>query len=242
MKFVLGLVICGIAWCQPSVPVLYRIGTTLPATCAQGAMFYKTNATSGLGFYICQATNTWVLQSAAGGDTIPAGTVAFFSLGSCPTGWSPYTAAQGRYIVGLPSSGTLEGTSGTALSNLEARTSGTHNHTATQASHTHSATEEAHTHTLTDPGHRHDTGMSGWYGVSGAKAQVYGTSPNTYVDNNTYQAIPAQTYTATTGITIGNATPTITVPSATPSITVNNSGSVSGTPAPYVQLLTCKKD
>lgn len=57
--------------------------------------------------------------------------IALFE-GDCPTGWTPYTAAQGRVVVGMPSGGTMSGTVGTALTNLEDRT-----HTHTTPAHTH---------------------------------------------------------------------------------------------------------
>ncbi len=63
----------------------------------------------------------------------PAGTVVFYNGAACPTGWTEYTAARGFTIVGLPASGTLNGTVGTALTNLLDRT-----HTHTGPSHTHS--------------------------------------------------------------------------------------------------------
>ena len=69
---------------------------------------------------------------------IPAGLVSFFNLTSCPTGWTELTTARGMYIVGLPLSGTLAGSSGTALTNLESRPVGQHNHSASQGTHAHS--------------------------------------------------------------------------------------------------------
>ncbi len=62
----------------------------------------------------------------SGGGSAPSGAVMFFNLSSCPSGWSELTAARGRYPVGLPSGGTLAGTQGTALSNLENRVPHTH--------------------------------------------------------------------------------------------------------------------
>ena len=73
-----------------------------------------------------------------GGAGVPAGFVGFFNLSVCPTGWSELTAAKGRYLVGLPSGGTLAGTKGTALSNLEDRPVGQHNHTVNDPGHGHS--------------------------------------------------------------------------------------------------------
>jgi hypothetical protein len=60
--------------------------------------------------------------------SLPSGMVAFFNLSTCPTGWTELTSARGRYIVGLPLSGTLAGTQGTALTDLENRPTGAHTH------------------------------------------------------------------------------------------------------------------
>ena len=64
------------------------------------------------------------LQTTAGGGSgggngsgVPIGTIAFFE-GACPSGWTEYTNLRGRYVVGVPSGGTVAGTVGTALSNL----------------------------------------------------------------------------------------------------------------------------
>lgn len=38
--------------------------------------------------------------------------------GACPSGWTEYATARGRVVVGLPASGTTEGTKGTALADL----------------------------------------------------------------------------------------------------------------------------
>ena len=65
----------------------------------------------------------------------PSGTVMLFKLSSCPAGWTELTEARGRYLVGLPSGGTLSGTVGTALANIENRPVGQHNHTAAQANY-----------------------------------------------------------------------------------------------------------
>lgn len=67
----------------------------------------------------------------------PSDMVLFFDLSSCPTGWSEFTSARGRYIVGLPSGGTLNGTAGTALSDQENRPVGQHTHTVNSSQHRH---------------------------------------------------------------------------------------------------------
>lgn len=65
-------------------------------------------------------------------NAVPANLVAYITGGAAPTGWSEYTAARGRMIVGLPSGGTDAGTIGTALTDLQDKT-----HTHTGPSHTH---------------------------------------------------------------------------------------------------------
>ncbi len=95
---------------------------------------------------------------------VPTGSVMFFDLDACPAGWSPLDAARGRAIVGLPTGGTLGGTVGAALGDLENRThthtvdpaaattstTGAHTHTVDPAQVTSSAVDLAHTHTV-DP-------------------------------------------------------------------------------------------
>jgi len=58
---------------------------------------------------------------------VPQGTIAAFNS-VCPSGWTEFTSAQGRYIVGNPSGGTLAATVGTALTNSENRATGSHTH------------------------------------------------------------------------------------------------------------------
>jgi hypothetical protein len=70
----------------------------------------------------------------------PSGQVAFFDLASCPDGWSAYNAVRGRYVVGVPSGGTMGASVGTALADQENRPTG------------------QHTHTVNDPGHVHAVG------------------------------------------------------------------------------------
>lgn len=67
----------------------------------------------------------WELPQSA-----PSGSVAFFNLSSCPSGWTEFIEARGRYIVGLPPSGQLGAVAGTALSDQEDRAVGLHTHSA----------------------------------------------------------------------------------------------------------------
>jgi hypothetical protein len=61
---------------------------------------------------------------------VPSGAVMFFNRATCPSGWSEYTPARGRTVVGLQPGGTLAGLKGSAFTNLETPTAtgGTHNH------------------------------------------------------------------------------------------------------------------
>jgi len=53
------------------------------------------------------------------------------------TGWSEYTSARGRMIVGLPSGGTDGGTVGTALTNAQDKSKSiAHDHTMSSHKHT----------------------------------------------------------------------------------------------------------
>ncbi len=84
-------------------------------------------------FFIIKEVLAWTNPSQAppggnGSGVIPSGQIAFFNLSSCPSGWTEATSTRGRYVVGLPSGGSLASTAGTALSNLENRPTGAHTH------------------------------------------------------------------------------------------------------------------
>lgn len=50
-----------------------KTGTALPAACAVGELFFRTNSTPGQNLYGCTATNTWMqLSGGAGGGTTTA--------------------------------------------------------------------------------------------------------------------------------------------------------------------------
>jgi len=40
----------------------FKLGTGLPATCGQGEMYYRVDATAGMNVYGCTSTNTWTLE------------------------------------------------------------------------------------------------------------------------------------------------------------------------------------
>ncbi len=90
---------------------------------------------------------------------VPSGSVMFFDLPACPTGWTELTAARGRALVGLPQSGTLGHTVGSPLTDGEDRQ---HTHdvnpasvdTSSTGSHTH-AVDPASRNTSSNGGHGH---------------------------------------------------------------------------------------
>lgn len=78
---------------------------------------------------------------------VPQGAVLSFNLPACPSGWTEVTDAQGRAIVGLPPGGTLTGTVGSAITDLEDRS---HTHDVNPAV-TNSSNAGGHTHTADPP-------------------------------------------------------------------------------------------
>lgn len=72
----------------------FKSGTTLPAACSTGDMYFKTDAPSGANVYGCVAQNTWALES---GGTMPA-------LGGDITGTpnaATVTQIQGRPVASM---------------------------------------------------------------------------------------------------------------------------------------------
>ncbi|HSH41419.1 MAG TPA: hypothetical protein VK973_04765 [Arenicellales bacterium] len=141
---------------------------------------------------------------------VPPGAVMAFNLSTCPTGWSPMTAAEGRYVVGLPSDGTLAATVGTELSDQENRAVGRHNHVV----------DPPATSTSTGGSHRHG-GIDGgnWGNHSGG-------------DNDTSIYHEKKTKAA------GNHNHSVNIGPFNSA----DAGGVSGTNAPYIQLLYCEKN
>ncbi len=160
----------------------------------EGLLIYNTDSNSKqLEIYTDSA---WKPIGSGGGDSLPKGTIAFFNLPSCPSGWAEKTELKGRYPVGLPNSGTLGQSVGTALTNGEDRAVGQHNHG------------------VTDPGHAHNLlGGGGNFGPGTYGSFIWGT----------------------------HAWSEGRISSSFANISIQNSGSVAGTNAPYLQLLACEK-
>ena len=147
---------------------------------------------------------------------VPSGVIAFMA-GACPSGWTEYTAARGRYVVGVPSGGTVSGTVGTALTNQENRAVGQHTHTfsgAALAVHDHAAQAMDEAGDNVSPvgqlPARSNNGDLNYKDVT----------PNVVMHTNVIVAASA----------------------GTPAGTNANAGSVAGTNAPYIQLTACQKD
>ncbi len=105
-----------------------------------------------------------------GGVGVPSRLIAFWTFSTPPAGWVEYAAARGRFIVGVPSGGTIAGTVGTALTNLQDKT-----HTHTGPSHTHTGPSHTHTgpnHTHTGPSHTHNQNSAG-ANTANADASLY---------------------------------------------------------------------
>jgi hypothetical protein len=160
-------------------------------------------------------------------DTVPTGAVMFFNLASCPAGWSALVEAEGRYLVAMPTGGTLGAAVGTALTDGQDRATGRHTHSASSPAHTHTSQNHAHT---VEP-HTHSYHTNNMYaGIANPGSGTWGWVPENsgvYID------------TGATGLTTSWVAPAINATAAT--VTVNNAGAA-GTNAPYLQLLACQKD
>lgn len=50
-------------------PISHKVGTTAPATCAVGEVFFDSDATAGSNWYGCTASNTWTLLGGGGSSS-----------------------------------------------------------------------------------------------------------------------------------------------------------------------------
>jgi hypothetical protein len=187
---VLALGACAVLLAQVTVPYTFSAGTiirsdevntnfsTVAAAALNrtgGTITGNINVASGVTIDGVDISAVLATAAAAG---IPAGGIVPFNLASCPTGWTEYTAARGRYVVGLVSGATLAATVGTALTSAENRAAGIHGHT------------------VTDPGHVH-----------GGEAHGGGGGPNGAPDVGDYIVSHTNdTASAVTGLTVDNST------------------------------------
>lgn len=175
----------------------------------------KTLANNGSG------TLTWTGTIDSG---VPSGLIGFWvNSGSCPSGWSYYSAAYGRYIV--QRSAGVTGTAGTAIdSNGGANwPAGTHGHTATLSA---SISDSAHSHTDSASNHDHDNIIA------------VAATTNLTNDGGAWQG--GVSNGSSTGVSLQNQNANI---SASPNLSVTGvtGGATAGTNAPYIRVLVCQK-
>jgi hypothetical protein len=157
------------------------IGTTNPGAKLEVAGQVKVTGGAPVAGKVLtsDATGLATWESPEGG--VPSGAVIFFNLATCPSGWTELSSARGRYLVGLPAGGTLAGTAGTALGDLENRPVG------------------QHMHGVNDPGHKHQNNLA----VSGPNSNCNGCV-HVYQDLGRIQ-LDDITTTNSAGISINNA-------------------------------------
>ena len=191
VSLIAGLLVAGIvmAWTNP---------TANPPSGGGALYYYNGNVgigTTGPGYKLAVQggdINTSGKIKEGGNNLIPAGSVMFFNLAVCPAGWTELTAAQGRYLVGLPSGGTLAGTSGTALTNLESRATGAHSHSVTDPGHQHAYSHYANIASLRGFPDLTPIEQVGWSGAStgvGVTGITIGTSGSTAGTNAPYMQL-----------------------------------------------------
>lgn len=189
-----------------------------------------------------------------------SGAVMHFALPECPSGWSELTAARGRTLVGLPASGSLAGTSGTPLGNLETRQ---HTHTVSPPSFTTSSVP-THSHSVgsrTTSTDTHAHRWSRWVGSvadwrswnsSGVEFTITDTGNGLDLAGSGVYPIAASS-TGTTSIYTDRDSHNHTISSFSTSSAGGHNHAVSGPPVgttianqisslPYIQLLVCVKD
>ncbi len=189
-----------------------------------------------------------------------SGAVLHFALPECPPGWSEFAPARGRTLLGLPTGGTLEGTSGTPLGNLESRQ---HTHAvSTPAAGTTFVGQHAHTvptgSTFTDT-HNHrwsrwngsardwrsfnssggEFTITDWNdGMDSVGAGIYPIAASTSGSTTIYTDRDSHNHLVNSVNTAGGGSHNHTVAASQ----VTSAAAGSGPTLPYVQLLVCVKD
>ncbi len=169
-------------------------------------------------------------------DVVPSGAVMLFDLAACPIGWSELTDAQGRAIVGLPSAGTLKGTVGVALTDVEDRD---HTHSTDPAVIGTSA-DGSHVHTIDPPNTGTNAvglttnggGGSTFDRPDGGSSGSASPAGHTHTINPHSHAVDIAPFGSGA---VPNHTHTVNIP-PTESSAANTSDVI-----PYIQLLVCTK-
>lgn len=107
---------------------IWAVAFVLAAGTAMGAATWPANFQAGAPAKAAALNDYFndldTRLAAASPRVVPTGAVMFFNLSGCPMGWSVFTQARGRTLVGLNSGGTLATTVGTPIPNATAPTHG----------------------------------------------------------------------------------------------------------------------
>lgn len=212
--WLLTVVIVVIGWAGPAlsrttVPYIFS-----PNTPARASEINANFATLAGAIDDVDASLTQRLQAleARNDSLVPTGAIAFFAADHCPAGWTAHTDAEGRFIVGAHRSGTIGGTVGDAMNDLQ---------------------NLAHSHTIA---HRHEWAhyISGTRTWSSYNSATPGASRITIVDwgsgiGNNSGRFPLEFETGAGSLYTGD-----------PSIASSGAATTSDI-APYLQLLACRK-
>lgn len=83
-----------------STTLVQIASTTTVTTCNGGSMGALRYNGSSNALEFCNGSG-WQSVSSGGGVGIPTGAIAAFASTTCPTGWTEYTAARGRFLRGI---------------------------------------------------------------------------------------------------------------------------------------------
>jgi hypothetical protein len=144
----------------------------------------------------------------------PSGAVVFFNLIACPSGWMQFAPAQGRSLVGASATGTVGGTVGTALGDLEDR------------AHSHLGADHAHSYSAIS-----NTGRAALFGTELGNSNT-GYFGGNFVEQTTADSTRGSQHTHPVSF-VGT---TSTTGGALPTGPARTSDSM-----PYLQLLACEK-
>jgi hypothetical protein len=105
----------------------FKTGTTLPASCSVGEIFYKLDAPAGSNLYACTTLNAWTLEQGAGGgggasmasqlgDFLVARTnTSTLTIGANCAPSTPCSARIGNQVYSFAAGGTVSITAGSGI-------------------------------------------------------------------------------------------------------------------------------
>ena len=177
----------------------------------------------------CNRGETAISWSQGGSETgeVPQGGMVFFDSADCPAGWSEYTPARGRTVVGLQPGGNLNGTVGSAFTDEEDRA---HQHglTSFEPNHSHSSN---HSHSVNPP----NTSTTSFSSTSRLlDGGVFGTSRWLINDSQHNHSVNIPSFSSGLASFLSGS--------------AGGHGHSAGNPRqtssviPYLQLLSCEKD